>query len=129
MCSSNHSPSAVTSSINIYESSIDGAPIRIVDMPGLVTPDHNDDHTLAELRKETNGEANMLLYCTSTASCSKLGIIDTQIIKLLTSTFTEQIWLRIILVLAFADIAVKMRNDSDQQMHQTIEEIVQSYAT
>ena len=123
-----HSPSAVTSRVNIYESSIEGAPIRIVDTPGLVTPDHNDDHTIAELRKETNGEADMLLYCTSMAPCSKLGIIDMQIIKLLTSTFTEQIWQRTILVLTFADIAVKMRNDSDRQMHQTIEEIVQSYA-
>ena len=45
---------------NIYESSIDGAPIRIVDMPDLVTPDQNDDHTIAELRKATNREANIL---------------------------------------------------------------------
>ena len=127
-----HSPTSVTETVQIYNETVDRVPVRIVDMPGLVAPDQNEKKIIAQLKKETNGEADMLLYCVSMAPCSKLGYIDRDIVQLLTSTFSKQIWERTILVLTFADLAKRELDDSNStrapgEEEITLKDIVQRY--
>ena len=125
-----HSPTSVTETVQVYNETVNYVPVKIVDMPGLVVPDQNEKKIIDQLKEETNGEADMLLYCVSMAPCSKLGIVDKGIIKLLTSIFKEQIWERTILVLTFADLA---KNESSatrdiKAMKQDLEQTINNYA-
>lgn len=126
-----HSSFSVIEEVQVYEHNVDGVLIRIVDMPGLNAPDQNEKDIIAQLKKETDGEADMLLYCVSMAPCSKIGYTDKSIIKLLTSTFKEHIWERTILVLTFADLA-KAAGDKkvvkEEDIGKAMEGVLKDYA-
>ena len=123
-----HSSSSVTADVECYTNVIEDVSVTIADVPGLAgEPGTDENRVIAQLQKETNGKADMLLYCASMAPSSKIGDADLKIVKLLTLVYKQKIWKRAILVLTSADY-VRERHEKNSTANPTVESTMADYA-
>lgn len=86
------------------------------------TADVDEIKVTASLHCQSGGEADMLLYCISLFSDSKIGEQDMKTIKLLTRAFGTNIWKHTILVFTFVNAVKLVHPERD------IRQLVESYA-
>lgn len=98
-----HSPEAVTQNVHQYMSVVHGVNVTVVDAPGLGSPHQSDTNTLAELKRISGENADVLLYCLCIGQSSRIDFVDKNIIKTLTEAFGQEFWSRVVLVLTFAN--------------------------
>lgn len=73
--------------------------VYVIDTPGFdsLEADTTDKIVMSNLEKESDGTAHLLLYCASLNG--RIDGADYRIMKLLTDSFSKDIWKRAILVL------------------------------
>jgi energy-coupling factor transporter ATP-binding protein EcfA2 len=103
---SQHHSTSTTTEVKLYQKSVNGIEVRIIDTPGFAATDVSETKIIAELRAESGGKADMLLYCISILPDSKIDEQDEKIIKTLKVAFGHDIWRRAILVLTFANYVI-----------------------
>ena len=97
-------PTSVTKEVKRYDGEVNGVLIRAIDMPGLHARRHTDDkekEVVAALSHVTDGNADILIYCTSLTQ--RLDTIDERNISTLIKAFGKKVWDNAILVLTHAD--------------------------
>jgi energy-coupling factor transporter ATP-binding protein EcfA2 len=121
---SQHHSTSITTEVKLYQKSVNGIEVRIIDTPGLAATDVREAKIIAELQNESGGKADMLLYCISILPNSKIDKQDENIIETLKVAFGPDIWSHAILVLTFANCVI---NDLEEGM--TLSGLVSNYAT
>ena len=120
-----HSPS-VTKEVEIYSSlREEGITVHVVDTPGLNASDVNDARAMALLQEKTGGKCDILLFCVSLLSDSKIDKEDKEdkeVLRKLTLVFGQEVWRHAVLVLTFTN-AVK-----GLYPEQSIKDLVEEYA-
>ena len=121
---SQHQSTSTTTEVRLYQKSINGIEVRIIDTPGLAATDVNEAKIITELQAESGGKADMLLYCISILPNSKIDEQDEKIIATLKLAFGPEIWSHAILVLTFANSII-----NDLEEGTTFSGLVSNYAT
>jgi energy-coupling factor transporter ATP-binding protein EcfA2 len=121
---SQHHSTSTTTEVKLYQKSVNGREVRIIDTPGLATTDVSEAKIIAELQDRSGGKADMLLYCISILPDSKIDEQDEKIIKTLKMAFGHDIWRHAILVLTFANYVIH-----DLEEGTTLSGLVDDYAT
>lgn len=116
-------PTSVTKTVRRYDGSVNGVPVRAIDMPGLHARKHKKDEELdiiVALSQLTEGNADILIYCVSLTQ--RLDTIDEKNIDTLNKAFGEEIWKSAIFVLTHADSVLE-----DQENESNYDEIVEKF--
>ena len=121
-----HSPSSVTTNVEVFTKVIpagkETVTVKMIDTPGLMALDVDDNSTVGELQVMTGGYFDLLLYCVSILPDSKIDEEDEHLIKKLTRVFGKSVWKNSVLVLTFTNAAKVLYPD------QCIEDIIEDYA-
>ena len=115
-------PTSVTKDVKRYDGKVNGVSIRAVDMPGLHARKHSVDtesDVIAGLSYNTNGQADILIYCVSLTQ--RLDLIDEKNIATLNKAFGKKIWHNAIFVLTHAD-SVLEDEDNASNFDKVVEE-------
>ena len=110
-CITGDAASPTTEHVQYYEIMKRDVPIRVIDTPGLGDIKDNKKKISKALSKITDKMADILFYCVSLHSCSRIDATDVTIIKILTAAFGKDIWRHTILLLTFANTC----NDSEDK--------------
>ena len=102
---SQHHSTSTTTEVKLYQKSVNGIEVQIIDTPGLAATDVSEAKIIAELQAESEGKADMLLYCISILPDSKINEQDEKIMKNF-MVFGPNIWNHAILVLTFANCVI-----------------------
>jgi GTP-binding protein EngB required for normal cell division len=110
---SQHHSKSITTKVKLYQKSVNGIEVRIIDTPGFAATDVREAKIVDELQAESGGKADMLLYCISILPNSKIDEQDEKIIETLKVAFKSDIWTHTILILTFANYMKKGTTLSD----------------
>ena len=121
---SQHHSTSTSTEVKLYKKSVNGIEVRIIDTPGFAATDVSEAKIIAELQAESEGKADMLLYCISILPDSKIDEQDDKIMKTLKMAFGPDIWSHAILVLTFANYVIH-----DLEEGTTLSCLVSDYAT
>ena len=117
-------PTSVTQDLKFYEKEINGVNVRVVDMPGLHTTDHDSDESkniIGELSAMTDGRADVVFFCINILN--RIDRVDLENIDTLTRAFGTEIWEHVIFVFTWADIALYNGYSLEELVDKFIEEI------
>ena len=125
-CEANDGASTTTRAVERKENTRKDKMIQMFDTPGLGGVDSSDTKKVLKcVSKETNKQADAVLYCVSMHPASHIDSSDVKIVKQITSAFGTDLWRHTILCLTFAntckpenDEVYKSRVDSYAQQFQ-----------
>ena len=104
-----------TSTVSKYERTTErGIKVCIFDTPGFDDISLSDEEILGMIRKESESKLEIVLYCISLGYSSRVQRGDSDTLKILTQTFTTNLWKKAIIVLTFANQLAEKVQNADQ---------------
>ena len=116
-CITGDGANPTTEDVQLYKSKKRDVSLQVIDTPGLGDINDKKKKISKALSQITDKKADVLFYCVSLYSCSKIDVTDVTIIEILTAAFGKDIWRHTILLLTFANI----RNDSEEKYKSLVE--------
>ena len=111
-----------TKAVQRYTEEINNVTVTVIDTPGLQDPKMKDEDTFEQIRKETGGHVDLVLFCKKMTD--RIERSDQNMIQEMNKVFQRSLWDNTLLVLTFAN-KVDRYNDVDNA--QEFEQLLQDW--
>ena len=103
-----------------------GIKVCIFDTPGFGDLDVSNEEIVAMMKKKTEGQLDLLIYCISLGAPARVQRADIDALRILTRAYTNEIWKKAIIVLTFANQLAETKLSADDYI-EVVENIKQSF--
>lgn len=117
-------PGAVTSGVKYCDEELHGVNVRVVDMPGLHSIDHDKVEVgglIGELSAVTKGGVDVVFFCMNLTS--RIDIVDLKNLETLNKAFGTRIWEHVVFIFTRADTALHDGYSLEQLLEKFIAKI------